>query len=190
MNKISKFVGETILECQKHGIGCQFSAQSFIYADGIKCSGYFDEKHLVVAAGKEDWLDVFVHETCHMDQYLKKLKVYRDGDTALHTIEGWLGGDKCSDKKLVQAIRNNILMELDCEKRTVKKIQKYNLDIDTGVYIQQANAYLFSYWATYRDRKWYPFPYNKTDIWGTMPTKFLPTKEYLVPDHKRLYLYK
>jgi hypothetical protein len=186
----TNLINDIVLQCLKHKIGCQFLAAPFVMADGIKCSGYFDEKNIVVATGKKDWLDVLVHESCHLDQHVEKCPSYKKGDRALHVIEDWLSGNEYSQKTLITSFKNNILMELDCERRTAKKIKKYKLKINTAHYIQQANSYLFSYWMTYKNRKWFPFPYNNQKIWSKMPKSFLKDEHYINPNTEMLQYFK
>jgi hypothetical protein len=144
---------------------------------------------LVVAGGKKEWLDVLVHESCHMDQYLEGYKYWKCGDSSLLIIDAWLTGKKKTHKELVKATKNVIMLELDCERRTVQKMKKYKIPFNASLYTQKANSYLFGYWATLRDRKWYPFPYEKKEIYSKMPKTFLEPKEYTNNYEKFLNLY-
>jgi hypothetical protein len=190
MLNASKLIGEIVGNCVINNIGCKFIPLPYVMSDGIKCSGYFDEKEIIVAAKKSDWLDVFVHESCHLDQFLEKTPVYKVSDRSLNIIEGWLTGKKYSKTKLINAFRNNILLELDCEQRTVEKLKKFRINMDYKLYRRQANAYLFSYWATYKNRKWFDFPYNNQNIVSQMPSKFLSEEEYLNENTEYLKYFK
>lgn len=190
MSNKSKLIGDVISCCIANNIRCQFIPQQHIMSDGIKCSGYFDERDLIVATKKDDWFDVFVHESCHLDQFLENIEIYKVSDNSLSVIENWLSGKKYSQPTLLRSFKNNILLELDCEIRTVKKLKKHKIKIDLNQYKKQANAYLFSYWATFRDRKWFDFPYHNTAIVNKMPSKFLPEKEYLNPENQYLKYFK
>lgn len=149
--------------------------------DNIITSGYFDDTSLVVAGNKKDWIDVLAHESSHMDQFLERDPLYMDSDNSLNTIDDWLAGKEVSNTKLIRFISHVIEMELDCEKRTVAKLKKYKIYPSMGKYIKEVNAYLFGYWATFRDRVWCPFPYNNKKIVNKMPDKFLPLKVYCNP---------
>ena len=191
MTNADKLILDITKKCLKNNISLHLVAKDSVEADeNITCSGYFDEKDLVVACKKKDWLDILVHESCHMDQFIGKYPLWKDSDKSMLQFDAWLGGKKVSRKQLVIYVQNVIEMELDCEKRSVKKIKKYNLDIDLNNYRQQVNAYLWSYWATLRDRKWYPFPYNKPHIVREMPKTFLSLDEYFNPEIEILELYK
>ncbi len=190
MTNIQKFLAKVASDCQKHGVGFHLVPDKHVDADGIKCSGYFDEAELKVASMKKDWVDVLVHESCHMDQWLEKISLWAKADTGITIIEKWCSGTKYSKEKCLQAFKDTIELEWDCEKRTEKKIKKYKLDINLTTYRKQVNSYLFSYWATMRDRKWYPFPYNNPKIVRRMPDTILSLKEYLNPQTPYLIYYK
>jgi len=179
--EIKKLVSDVTELCLKHNVSLKLSATESVMADSIICSGYFDNDNLVVAAKKKDWVDVFAHESCHMDQYIEKVPIYDKGDDGIQIVDSWLEGKDYSNGKLLEAFKNSILMELDCEKRTVKKLKKYKIQFNEKKYIKQVNSYLFSYWATYRDRKWFPFPYNKPNIYNKLPDRFLSEKVYCDP---------
>jgi hypothetical protein len=182
MSNIETFLAKTTLDCQKHGIGLHFVPEKSVNADGVKCSGYFDNLDLKVAFHKKDWLDVLVHESCHMDQWLSGHPLWKKADAGIHGIDQWCKSKTVCPTTAIKCFKTVIELEWDCEKRTTRKIKKYNLNIDLTKYKQQCNAYLFSYWATFRDRKWYPFPYNNPKIVRVMPKRILPLKEYHNPD--------
>ena len=111
-------------------------------------------------------------------------------DAGITTIEKWCSGAKYSEERIIQAFKDTIELEWDCEKRTICKIKKHKLDINISKYCQAVNSYLFSYWATMRNRKWYPFPYNNPKIVRRMPDKILPLKEYHNPSTEYLRYYR
>lgn len=190
MLNASKLIGEIVSNCIINNINCKFVSQPYIMTEGIKCSGFFDEEEIVIATKKSDWFDVLVHESCHLDQYIAKLPVYKTADRSLTIIEDWLTKKEFNKTKLLNAFKNIILLELDCERRTIEKIKRFRIPFNTKNYIQQANAYLFGYWITYKDRRWCNFPYNNEDIVSKMPTKFLTEKEYLNSDSKYLKFFR
>jgi hypothetical protein len=189
---LNKLIGDTANKCLAQGFSFKLEAKKSVQAgDGIKCSGYFDEKDLIVASSKKDWIDVLVHESCHLDQFVENSKYWDNGECGIIVMDKWLMKKANYNKKrLEKAIQDTILLELDCEKRTVRKMKKYGIKFNKTRYIQKANAYLLSYWASYRDRKWYPFPYEKKGIFEKMPKVFMNEKEYLTSDNKWLRLYK
>lgn len=189
-NKVKKLISDVAAKCLAEGFSFKLVAKKSIDSGGIECSGYFDEADLIVAAKKKDWLDVLVHESCHLDQYTDGFKYWRDGEDGIIAVDGWLLNKKRSNRNIEKSIKSIILLELDCEKRTVRKMLKYGINFNKELYIQKANSYLFSYWATFRDRKWYKFPYDNPRIYKNMPKVFLNEKEYLKKDHSLIKLYK
>lgn len=182
-NNKQKLIADIVLSCVKNKIIFIMSDKDYVMADGIKCSGYYDDTVLSIATGKEDWIDVLVHESCHMDQSLEKIDIWSKGDSGIRKIDKWLKNNKAySDKSIKTAFRDTVLLELDCEKRTVKKFKKYKVPLDEKNYIKKCNAYLFSYWGSYRAKKWILFPYNNPKIVSKMPSKFLSKEEYNDPD--------
>jgi hypothetical protein len=182
MTNIQKLLAKTVDTCLKNNIGFYLINDTHVQIDNnIKCSGYFDEDDLKVAIKKpeEDWLPILVHESCHLDQFLEKSVLWAGGECGINTIDSWLQGKEFNKIKLQKSFEDTIKLELDCEKRSLQKIKKFKLRINTLNYIQRVNAYLFSYWATYRDRKWYPFPYNNPRIYKRMPEKILSLNFYL-----------
>ncbi len=175
-------IGKVVSDCCQHKINLQFVNKPYVMAEGLKCSGYFDNTNLVVATDKGDWIDVLIHESCHMDQFIQNAPCYNKGDCGIQLIDKWLSGKQYSKQRMYDAFCDTILMELDCEKRSVKKIKKYKIQINIEKYIQQVNSYLFSYWAAARDRKWYPQPYNNPYIVKNMPKVFLPINQYIDSD--------
>lgn len=189
MTNVQKLVAKVATDCQGYGIGFHLEPSKLVETDGIKCSGYFDDTDLVVAGQKSDWVDVLVHESCHMDQWAEKHPLWGKADAGITMIERWCTGTKYTEEKIIQSFKDTIELEWDCEKRSIKKIKKFRLDVSIPKYCQQVNSYLFSYWATYKNRKWYPFPYNNPRIVRRMPDEILPLKEYHNPstDYLRYY---
>lgn len=189
---VKKLIADVANKCLQNNFSFNLVYKKSVQAGkGIECSGYFDEKELIVAAKKKEWLDVLVHESCHLDQLTENSKYWRTGEDGIIVFDSWLEKKKnYTSNRLEKAIKNTILLELDCEKRTVRKMKKYGIKFNESYYIQKANSYLFSYWASYRDRKWYPFPYEKKSIFEKMPKVFMNEKEYLTKNHEWLMLYK
>jgi hypothetical protein len=69
------------------------------------------------------------------------------------------------------------MVELDCERRTLKKMYRYGLDdyISVNDYVQGANAYVYLYLYMMESRFWpsgEKAPYKIEDIWKNAPTNF------------------
>jgi hypothetical protein len=97
---------------------------------------------------------------------------------SLFIVEDWIHGKNLSKKTLEKGFKNAINLEIDCEKRTVAKMQKYKIRFNKKQYIQKANSYLFSYTYAFVNKAWYPKPYENPKIYNNMPSKFLTVDEY------------
>jgi len=193
MKNINKLIADVSEKCIKNKINFRLEYVEQVDTNNIPCSGYFDEKSLVVATKKkklEDWLDILIHESCHLDQFVEKSKVWCPDELGLYVVENWIKKKKINLKKVTEAFHNTILLELDCEKRTVKKIKKYNLNFNIDLYIQKANSYLYGYGVSFKKKVWPNTPYEKSSIVNKMPKKFLKTEEYFNISDDILSLYK
>jgi hypothetical protein len=190
MNKnIKQLIGDIANKCIENKIDFRLEFVNRVDTENLPCSGYFDEKSLVVATNKDnyrEWLDVLIHESCHLDQFSEKSNIWKSDSTSLSIVEAWINGKKVSEERKISGFKNTIMLELDCEQRTVKKIKKYEIPINKKEYIQKANAYLFSYLYALNYKKWYPTPYENPKIWKKMPTSFLIVNEYLDKNSKYL----
>lgn len=160
-----------------------------------RTTGYFDdvpEPILACAIGKpeEEWYQILVHESCHMDQWKEKSEAWKSIDIqnmrADQIMDKWLGGMEFEDSLIKDSIRIMQAVELDCEIRSVEKIKKLDLPIDIPQYIKKANSYLYLYSAILHTRKWPDVaPYEVPEIVQEMPESFLDKVEdyYNMPDN-------
>jgi hypothetical protein len=68
-----------------------------------------------------------------------------------------------------------MMIELDCERRTVELLRNLQAPIDLDEYTQKANAYVMSYVNVRKTRKWYdPLnpPYSDEALCAIMPKDF------------------
>lgn len=182
--QIKKFVQDEIDHCTQHKIKVQLKNSETVAFNGAECGGYFmDEPNLLlaVAIGKdpETWLPVFVHETCHKDQYVEKDPVWdlkiKEYFNAGDIFDMWLNhAVELTKSQLKEVLKQVMLVEIDCEKRSLEKIKRYNLPINHIEYIQKSNAYIFYYHAIARKREWgsKDAPYENPKIWQEMPVDF------------------
>lgn len=194
MNKnIKKLLADISVKCVKNGISFKLEYAPQVDVKNIPCSGYFDEESLVVAVKKRktnDWLDILVHESCHLDQCLEKSKYWYKDEVTLDIVEGYLKGKNYSKTRLKTAFINTINLEMDCEKRTIRKMKKYNIKFNTSLYIQKANSYLFGYGIVYKTKVWPKTPYESPLIYKKMPKTFLNAENYLNIDDRIMKLYE
>lgn len=143
----------------------------------IGCAGYFIDEPatLKVATGKpiDKWLQILIHESCHMDQYLEDPYLWEKCNIGYAYFFNWIEGKvEISNERLAECVEDIIRLEKDCEERSVHKIKQYNLPIDIVSYIQKSNAYLFSYLLMKETRKWYSELYSKEKVWKQAPKEF------------------
>lgn len=193
MKNLNKLIADVAQKCIEHGITLSLQYVENVDQENLPCSGYFDEQSLVVATNKkrmQDWVDVLVHESCHLDQFTEKSKLWVSDNDSLSVVEGWIKGKKMSLVKRDKGFANTMLLEIDCERRTLKKFKKYKLPINTQDYIQKANAYLFSYSVALHEKRWYASPYEIPKIYKKMPKQLLTVEQYIHDYWKYKHLYK
>jgi hypothetical protein len=156
--------------------------------DGSMCNGYFiDEPHpiLAVACGQPSlsWFQVLLHEGSHMDQWIEKSPYWDAGKVlgveAISIIELWVQGfiELTEENKwdIFRAARN---VELDCERRTLAKIQAGQFKVEgltADGYARRGNAYILYYNMLGQSRTWYnpgSEPYNMEQVYKVMPPLF------------------
>jgi hypothetical protein len=177
MNKKAKdFIKHVKSECKKYGIKCDLRKTKYVRLSGnIKCSGYFDEDEpaLVCSMNRPDSLEILTHEFGHFTQWIENIDLWKKSMTSMPMVDEWLGGkDVPNIKKHLAVVRD---LELDNEKRAVKLIKKFDLDIDIDTYIKKANAYVFFYTRLLATRKWATpqnSPYKNKRIIESMPAYF------------------
>ena len=163
------------------------------------CSGYFsgsddqEDCEFCVAVGGEQYESVFVHEYCHFLQWKNKSKIW----TGLKTRDEndfweWLDKKKKMSFKRAKRISSEIRdLEEDCERRSVKMIQKWDIDIDIEEYKQKANSYIFFYTLIPETQEWYAPgnpPYMMQEIMDLMPKTWINDYSVLPDGYRELIL--
>lgn len=180
-SEVARFVRRELKKCRDNGISIYMPSCINISDYGCDCSGYFNDSPLKFAVGVKGsyrrWLPTFVHESCHMDQWLEQDPVWTrriNRYKPLNLFDYWLSGKIELDKELRRDMIDCVLnIELDCEKRSVDKIIRYNLPISLDTYIRKGNAYVWSYRIMQRTRNWkYSAAHSYPAIWRAMPTVF------------------
>lgn len=159
---LNKFLTDTIEKAASNGI-----AVHLICDKEFKYGGLYDENESLLTVcvtdseGKinSDWIKLFIHESCHMDQDVEKSDIWSAsviGDTnAFSIVDEWLSNIiELSPTQIEKYIDIMQAIEIDCEKRSVQKIKKYKLKIDIKQYIKEANAYIYFYEALKETRQW------------------------------------
>ena len=184
---VIEFLGRSILKYRNYKF--TFAPQKHLITGKATSVGWADDKEVRVATKRplSTWIDVFVHETCHIDQQEQRPRWYRPKEDALGKVDEWLAG------KNIHSIEKYILLvtelEWDCERRSVRKIARNKLPIDLGEYAQRANAYILGYHWTLANRKWCKKSYETQKIWSGMPEKLISLKTALNPPSQLTDLY-
>jgi len=194
--KDKEFLGNAIVECAKKNVKVVFEHKKYVSADGIKCSGYFDdyEKELWVAINKpqRDWFPVLAHEFGHFQQWSQGDPVYMKvskGHNVNNDMWDWINGKNMSEDRIDKSIQSYQKMELDCEKRVVEHIKDFGLSIEPNNYIKQANIYVLFYSLVRETRKWYKTPpYTIKGILDCVPPTFIESFE--IPEDYRKFALK
>ncbi len=177
--------------------------QPYVKSYGMKVNGYFDDDNLILAVGRgnrpyEEWFATFVHESCHMDQWIEGDPVWTaselDKDNEVDSwmilgqwLDGWL---ELNAKQRNDYTRRQFSIEQNCEQRSVKRIKEWDLPLDVELYAQKSNAYLYFYKMLGLTRKWYTIgkePYNVPAIVKLMPTEIIEWDAPLGPKLKQLF---
>jgi len=152
-----------------------------------KVGGYFcEEGALAVATGipQYKWLEILIHESCHMDQWLENSRYWNDElDSDIHTFDRYICGS--NEPNIERAVDNIVMMEADCERRAVAKIEQYNLPLNTKTYSKRANAYLLSHKAMVHYQSWYKVgPYKHRCTWVPLPDTLSVPSAYKIKNNK------
>jgi hypothetical protein len=180
MNK-KQFLNHVKNHIAKYGIALKIGKGEQINCDGLRLGGYFceDKAEIRIAKNNKNWFSILAHEYCHFMQWIEKSPVIEEFNKESRFWDDWLFHRKELSPRQLQkkyeVIRN---LELDCEKRTVKMIKKFNLPIDTKQYIQNANTYIWLFAYVRDNRKWPKGSLYDKRLVGGMPKKFLVVNRY------------
>lgn len=177
--------------CKIYGIKCSLRKSKYVkMSDNMKCSGWFDEenKELVVAINRPDWIEILAHEYSHLTQWVEQIPIWKEAEKSLGKVWEWLDGKNCRNiDKHISVARD---MELDNEKRSVKVIKDFKLNVDLDQYIKKANAYVQFYNWIKITRRWSlptNSPYKNERLKSAMSTKFNMKYTTLTPKIERIF---
>mgnify|MGYP003406634510 CR=1 FL=1 len=166
--------------CEENNIVFKpIDAEEINYHNSIEiCIGYFIDKNgykeLSVGLQAELWRETLLHEFCHSQQAAESNKLWLDtfltdeqlvwlseygfskGDDIVDVFHAWTEHKfELPANILLDFSTRVILMELDCEKRTIELCKKMMSEtFDEKSYNQQVNAYLRSYRYGIYAREW------------------------------------
>lgn len=171
---------ETLQKAYRNGIKVTIS-EDYIIKDGLDFGGYFDvkEKELAIATvySPDVWVPIFIHESCHLDQWLEGTDIWTENTDGLEDFIDWLQNKKEFENPddLSGMCRSAQLIEVDCEKRTVEKCKEWGIKLPSD-YIRRANAYILSYQWCRINRKWMG-DYEDKRILKLIPNKWMDSYE-------------
>ena len=176
-----RFIEHTAKRCKQHGVKVRMPNSNTVkYCDDKECAGYFssEDKMLVVASGvsTSEFYGLLAHESSHLDQWIENRYLWDKCSYGYSLFFEWLDGKIVKREQLEEAVQDIIRLELDCEIRTLKKIDKYKLPVNRTTYIQKVNTYLYGYLFFLEIRKWIPKIYSKKSLYGKAATRL--KKEY------------
>ena len=193
---IKNFIQSELANCKKHKISVEIIKNTDVNSD---CNGQFSDEPnpcltVNISNNIDEWLHIFVHETCHKDQFLERSSVWtaKIGDEfdSLDIFDLWIERHVELKKHQLRPVLDHIIqVELDCERRAVAKIQKYNLPINITEYIQKSNSYIWYYHAAAHQRAYTQrtTPYDNPELWSKMPVDF--NNNYSIINSKMLKLF-
>lgn len=179
--------------CQNNNIKFIVKDGKFIETSnsGVKCSGFFEEtpdRVLGIAKDLDDqtFYEVLVHEFCHVHQCLENTNHWKnvrlsqeeinnikvdDNNSYVETgdlIDLWISGYEVNEDYLAEIFERAVMVEADCEKRTIEFAVENDLDISIDEYGKKANAYIFVHYYALNNRKWNKpgsAPYTKKEFY-------------------------
>ena len=185
------FLNHVKTSCKIYGIKCLLKKTKTVKMDdNVKCSGYFDEtgKTLVVAINRPDWVEILAHEYSHLTQWVEKIPVWLEAEQSLGKVWEWLDGKNVRNIDKHVAVARDL--ELDNEKRSVKVIKKFKLNVDLENYVRKANAYVMFYNWLRKTRKWSRpnnSPYKNKKVKAAMSIKFNMNYKTLSPRLEKIF---
>jgi hypothetical protein len=199
MNEVESFIHHVKSECRRSGVLFKPYKRSYIkLTDNIKCAGFFDDGSdpkikkatLAFAQGRPDYLELLVHEYCHMTQWEEQIPLWTAAIDGLTVVDDWLSGVDYPDDVVENSINVSRDLELDNEKRSVAMMKKWELPIDTDLYTKKSNAYVLFYNWMKESRKWSSPknpPYNNPVILAAMSELFDMDYVKLTPELVEIY---
>jgi len=153
MTKETEFVKHIRKHLEEYGFSLVFGTGRRVNVGGARCEGYFNygktkkERRIVVARKSQTWLYVLAHEYCHFLQWLEYPTWYSNKFDISQDIVNNVSVGFINKKWSKKQIRNAFLLvaynERDCERRTVKLLQKWGIPFNKDIYIKKANLYVY-----------------------------------------------
>lgn len=144
-----KFINLVLKDCKKHGVKLNLIPKRYYKLSKTESlAGLWDEETLTitVAVHNDDWLTTLAHEYSHFCQWKRGEFSGEEVNNCFADFDEWVDGKlELSDDRLNEVITVMQNCELDCEKKTLEYVKKYNLFDKPELYIKKSNAYVLSY---------------------------------------------
>ena len=180
---IQNFVSYVKRQCVSNGIKFKkVTKPNITLPGGDVVAGYFTDspKPIIAVAMNQQtngWLTTLVHEFSHAEQFLEHDPTYagRYGNTtADDIIKKWMQGHDYEEATIDACLDIQKKCELNCERRAIKNIKKFDLPLDTMYYAQVASSYIHYFNYMKMTRRWNPplnkFPSEVIEIIQEMPS--------------------
>lgn len=154
---LNALINDVIQKCAYHGFQITFKPNTHrnVGADG----GWICDKNREINIYTGDksymgWIEVLLHESCHLDQYLDQSKLWFDPLLLKYSIYDY---KKCPVKNRFDLFVKTTQLEIDCDIRALNKIKRYQLNrvIPIREYINSANIYHASHYYFYKLKCFY-----------------------------------
>lgn len=174
-----------LADISKYNVRLKFASTERVYLpdERIHTVGYWDDDDqknpiLAVATGGkiQKWGTVFAHEYCHFRQWVEKTKEWKiNKNMTAENMDRILHNEPVSKKILNSYLDATRDLEADCEKRTVKLLNKFQIPINITKYIKEANIYIYYHNHLKTYRQWYGHneqPYKNKLLLDNAPSVF------------------
>jgi hypothetical protein len=181
-----QFVSHVKNHLAQYGMRLVIGRGKLLNCAGYRCEGYFSDKEKVIKIARlgANFMETLVHEYSHFLQYINKSKIYNKSDKAILMVDEWFNGKDFDQQKLRKAFFIIRAMERDCEKRAIKVIKQFNLQIDTKLYAKRAHCYIYSHFLMEKTRKFYAYkksPYRSSVVLKIMPSSMAVLSHKSIP---------
>jgi hypothetical protein len=117
-----------------------------------------------------------------------KSKIYKKSFNPFANFEKWLmykiRNFSIEDLRIIQQL------EIDCDRRAINQIEKYNLPVNKIIYTQKSNSYILSYNYMFTDRIFFKnLDFENEELIRLMPTVQLTMSQIKkgFPEHEKLF---
>ena len=190
------FIGKAIIEMVNDNVSVHFNRRKYnsrysynFFTSGDNGAHKKPEKaELVINYFCEDfshWFPVFVHEYCHYLEWKDDPEYDILISRGCEKFGKFLNGDiKTINKSSIRQIQQ---MEIDCDARAIKLINKHKFPIDLEKYIKEENLYIYCYGYMAKYKKFFiPFEAELLDM---MPSELIDVEYCNTPNKELEQLY-